>query len=244
MPKGVVKTPADEKRWAKAKERAREEYGLSEDDERFWRLVNGIYQTMRKARAESSRDLFFPIAKSWGDAGTPPIANAPHHAQRADADLLREAADTTSDAHMDLYTLYQRVCGDKARASLRVTTLRTDRDGALYRLDDGVRILRVYQPRNGPARLVKALTAYASAPYVVWQALRRAGYDPVVTDHAAVVDGCTVRAEGQMVSVEGKRAGRVLQAILEHMDGMQASDDWVGGHQEFAGARFSPGQPW
>ena len=42
-----IKTPKDERLWAKAKARVAEEYGLDEEDgEEYWRRVNGIYQQM------------------------------------------------------------------------------------------------------------------------------------------------------------------------------------------------------
>lgn len=51
MPKGLVKTKRDERLWAKAKARVQEQYGLTEDDgDRYWALVNGIYQRMSGVR--------------------------------------------------------------------------------------------------------------------------------------------------------------------------------------------------
>ncbi len=58
MPKGVVKTPTDEKRWEEAKKRVRDEYDLTEDDDRFWRLVNGIYQRMSKSVTDEELDSY------------------------------------------------------------------------------------------------------------------------------------------------------------------------------------------
>ncbi len=48
MPYGVVKTKRDERLWEKAKGRVREEYPeVEEGSDRYWALVNGIYQRMR-----------------------------------------------------------------------------------------------------------------------------------------------------------------------------------------------------
>lgn len=46
MPKGVIKTPADEKRWDKAKEAVKESHG---EGELPWALVMHVYQNMDKA---------------------------------------------------------------------------------------------------------------------------------------------------------------------------------------------------
>lgn len=48
MPKGVVKTKRDEHLWNKAKSIARKQYpGISEDSDRFWKIVQGIYKQSR-----------------------------------------------------------------------------------------------------------------------------------------------------------------------------------------------------
>ena len=52
-----IKTPADEARWAKAKEAANKQHSESEGD-KYWGLVNHIYQNIGKAElAKSIRDL-------------------------------------------------------------------------------------------------------------------------------------------------------------------------------------------
>lgn len=50
MPKGVIKTPTDEKRWEKAKEAIRESHG---DGELPWALVMHVYQNMGKTELTS-----------------------------------------------------------------------------------------------------------------------------------------------------------------------------------------------
>jgi hypothetical protein len=72
VPAGLVKTARDERLWEKAKSRVAEEYGLSEaDGDRYWRLVNGIYQAMRgrrklrKALRSALRPLVEAVCKSW-----------------------------------------------------------------------------------------------------------------------------------------------------------------------------------
>jgi hypothetical protein len=48
MPANVVKTKRDERLWNEAKAQVRKEYpGVAEDSDRFYRLVNGIYQRMK-----------------------------------------------------------------------------------------------------------------------------------------------------------------------------------------------------
>lgn len=44
MTTNIVKTPRDKKLWNKAKNQVTKEYGLSEGNDRFYALVNGIYQ--------------------------------------------------------------------------------------------------------------------------------------------------------------------------------------------------------
>jgi hypothetical protein len=46
MPTNLVKTPADEKKWKRAKGEARKQKGKLEGDD--WALVNHIYQNMKK----------------------------------------------------------------------------------------------------------------------------------------------------------------------------------------------------
>lgn len=301
MPKGVVKTRADEEHWAKAKARVREEYGLTEDDERFWRLVNGVYQRMRDKKlnkaiatqevlfpiekrtpksllhslsrgrtAHHSREigsaglrgmvsgsvasegrkgetkalsLLFPVAKSWGDAHVPPIANAPHRAQRADSDLLLEAANTTGDAHVNVYALYRRLMGHAAKPSVKVQALESDSAGTLYRLDDGAHILRVYQAHSGPARLVKAITTHIPAANIAWTALREAGYEFRVKDREARIKGSLVRVKDHSVWLDGPESQTLLRVILEALRRKQTSEAWVGGHQQWSTDQMTA-KPW
>lgn len=48
MPHGVVKTTRDEHLWSKAKAAAHKQYpDIDEDNKRFWKIVMGIYKTMK-----------------------------------------------------------------------------------------------------------------------------------------------------------------------------------------------------
>ena len=48
MPTNLVKTKRDERLWAKAKTQARKEYPkVKADSDRWWSIVNGIYQRMK-----------------------------------------------------------------------------------------------------------------------------------------------------------------------------------------------------
>ena len=47
MPKGLVKTKKDEELWKKAKQIVKKQYKLTEDSEKFWRLVVAIYERMK-----------------------------------------------------------------------------------------------------------------------------------------------------------------------------------------------------
>jgi len=47
MPRGVVKTKAQEKYWGRAKAQARKQYPyISEDSDRFYKIVMHIYKNM------------------------------------------------------------------------------------------------------------------------------------------------------------------------------------------------------
>ncbi len=46
MPEGVVKTKREEHLWAEAKKAARKQYPWAKGD-RFWKIVNGIFQKMK-----------------------------------------------------------------------------------------------------------------------------------------------------------------------------------------------------
>ncbi|MCD6351159.1 MAG: hypothetical protein J7M26_03470, partial [Armatimonadetes bacterium] len=64
MPSSTVKTAHDERLWDKAKQRVRDEYGLTEaDGDRYWRLVMGIYQRMKGTRRQ--RKGLLVALKSW-----------------------------------------------------------------------------------------------------------------------------------------------------------------------------------
>lgn len=201
---------------------------------------------MGRENTDRSLRIAFPVeslSKSWGDAHVSPVPNAPHHMQHADSDLMRDAANTTSDAHVDVYTLYRRIMGRDASGKLSVETLQNDENGTLYRLDDGRHILRVYQPRIGPARLVKALSTFVPAANVAWTALREAGYEFRVRDHEARVKGCLVRVDGNTVQVIGAHAQLLLRVILAALRRKQTSEAWVGGHQQFS-TSYLTAKPW
>ncbi|HCK99512.1 MAG TPA: hypothetical protein DHW42_05330, partial [Candidatus Marinimicrobia bacterium] len=53
MPTNLVKTDKDEKLWQKAKAIARKQYKVSEDSDRFYAIVMGIYKKMSKSIFET-----------------------------------------------------------------------------------------------------------------------------------------------------------------------------------------------
>ncbi|MCL6442538.1 MAG: ParB/RepB/Spo0J family partition protein [Alicyclobacillus sp.] len=183
------------------------------------------------------------MAKSWGDAGVKPIANAQHIGQKPNRDLLREAANTAGDEHVTPYTVYRRVMGEHARGEISVEALRSDDTGTWYRVSDGKRVLRMYQPRNGPARLVKAVTTYTPAANSVWTSLQQAGYDVKPKDGKAIIDGCAVEVKDHTVRLRGKNVQRILRTILDGLNSKQTSEAWVDGHQKF-GIPMVGVQPW
>jgi replication-associated recombination protein RarA len=55
MPANVVKTPADEKAWEKAKAAVRKQYpGIQEGDDRFYALTMTIFKSMRGKAVKKS----------------------------------------------------------------------------------------------------------------------------------------------------------------------------------------------
>lgn len=183
------------------------------------------------------------IEKSWGDAGFAPIPNAQHIGQRANHDLLREAANTTSDAHVTPYTVYRRVMGEHAQDAVDVAAIKTNTEGTWYRVSDGKRSMQVYQPRNGPARLVKAMTTYTPAANIVWTALRQAGYTGKPKDGKATFDGCTVEVVKNNVRLSGRNTQAVFRIILDALQHKQTSEAWVDGHQQFGTPQMGVA-PW
>lgn len=59
MPNGLVRTTEDEATWARAKAKVRAEYDLDEDADRFWKLVNSIYQKMKGSATKSHARIVF-----------------------------------------------------------------------------------------------------------------------------------------------------------------------------------------
>jgi len=57
MPTGVIKTNKDEYLWERAKYIARKEYKISEDSDKFWKIVMGIYKKMKGGKLNKSLDL-------------------------------------------------------------------------------------------------------------------------------------------------------------------------------------------
>jgi len=67
MPTGLVKTRHDERLWENAKAQAREEYPeVTESSDRWWRIVNGIYQRMRGV--EKAADVRAGLGRNRGNA--------------------------------------------------------------------------------------------------------------------------------------------------------------------------------
>lgn len=163
--------------------------------------------------------------------------------QLPDSDLLHEAANTTSDSHVTPYTIYRRVMGEHAKGSVDIATIKQTDDGTWYKVSDGTRSMQVYQPRNGPARLVKALATYTPAPNIVWTSLREAGVDARPTDGKLTVDGCTIEVHKDTVRVSGRDAQKWLKVIMDGLARKQTSEPWVDGHQQFGTSHIEV-QPW
>lgn len=64
MPKTFLGKPIDEKKWQKAKDIVKREYGFDEEDERFWKLVTGIWKKMKG----ESEGIFATIGEAQGYA--------------------------------------------------------------------------------------------------------------------------------------------------------------------------------
>ena len=183
------------------------------------------------------------LNKSWGDAGVKPIANAPHHMQLPDDQLLREAANTTEDSHITPYTLYRQVMGEHAKGSVDITAIKQTDDGTWYKVSDGTRAMQMYQPHDGPARLVKALTTYTPAPNMVWSTLHAAGVTERPVNGKLTVDGCTIEVHKDTVRVSGKGAQKWLKVIMDGLARKQTSEPWVDGFQQFGTSSIEV-QPW
>lgn len=174
------------------------------------------------------------LNKSWGDAGVEPIANAPHRGQRASDQLNDWAAEDTQNSGVDVYTFYRRLLGQDAKENVSIEALEANPEGSVYLVSDGERTFKVYVPRIGTPRLLKALvTTYTPAANAVWSILRlKGGYRGRPKDGVARIRGCKVTVRGHDVVIEGKNADQLLRFITSHMKDMITTDAWVGGHMQ------------
>ncbi|KKW13344.1 MAG: hypothetical protein UY48_C0002G0035 [Candidatus Gottesmanbacteria bacterium GW2011_GWB1_49_7] len=83
-----IKTAKDEAAWAEAKAAVRKQYpDLSEDDDRFWRLVNAIYQKMAgkvaKALSATQQADFDRETQAIREHAKTAVAKRRHKFQRA-----------------------------------------------------------------------------------------------------------------------------------------------------------------
>ena len=90
-----IKTPADEKRWSKAKEAANKGHSESEGDS-YWKIVNHIYQQMGKTEdlGKSVRD-FFEKSRAAGDTAT--LDELQSFLEKARARLAEEPSEEDTD---------------------------------------------------------------------------------------------------------------------------------------------------
>lgn len=189
--------------------------------------------------------IAFPLHKSWGDAGVEPIAFATHHGQKASEQLNDWAAEDTQNSGVDVYTFYRRLLGQDAKENVSIETLEESPEGSVYRVDDGERMFRVYVPRVGTPRLLKALvTTYTPSANAVWSILRlKGGYKGKPGNGVAHILGCKVRVEGNEVTIEGANADRLLQFLASHLKDMIATDAWVGGHMQLGQPQITAPSP-
>jgi hypothetical protein len=62
MPAGVVETKRDERLWSQAKTQVSQEYpDIDADSDRYWKLVNGIYQRMKHHTGGAAKSLFLRV---------------------------------------------------------------------------------------------------------------------------------------------------------------------------------------
>ncbi|WP_304459064.1 DUF6582 domain-containing protein [Alicyclobacillus sendaiensis] len=172
-----------------------------------------------------------PLCKSIyaGDARTPPFRQVIHPAQRADDWLEEWGADTHASGPQDVVDYYRRLMGEDAQDTVEIEAVRVDEGGAVYRVSDGRTTMRVYVPRNGPPRLVKALSIFTPVPNIVWSILHEAGAE--MEGDKARIAGCTVTVKGHKAIIRGKRAQAILRFLLAKMQEKQTSEAWVDGHQ-------------
>jgi len=180
-----------------------------------------------------------------GDYRTPsPFATMPGKQSRADDWLESWGADTHASGPQDVYTFYRRVMGTKARDSVSVKATESDTKGTHYRVSDDQTAFNVYVPKNGPLRLLKALTTYTPTSNSVWSILHHAGYEFEPHNGVAEYGGCKVDVRGNRVTVSGRHARYVFQLILAKLREMQTSEDWVGGHQSLGRNDTPAVKPW
>ncbi len=189
------------------------------------------------------------LNKGWGDSGVPAIANAPHHGQSKPADWLDEwGSQNARIGPQGAEKVYEKVMGHPPTNKLSAVAIRTDEKGILYEVYDGHVKFRVYQPKEGPPRLVrsaikKSISASTPTHNTVWSILRHAGYDFDVKNGETVVDGVKVAVENNAVYLDGKKENEIMALLMRKMREMQTSEDWVGGHQTL-GKEDMTAKPW
>ena len=185
----------------------------------------------------------FALSKGFSDAHTKPFARARHTGQRASAQLREWGGDTHTAGPEDVYALYRRLMGAQGRGEITVDTLTTDERGSILRVTDGHVTFRVYEPRNGPVRLLKGLHTYTPTANAVWTILRSAGYDGKPVDGVGHFAGCTITVKGADVHVEGPKAHRILQLLEREQKHKITTEAWVGGHQRLGQPSMTV-HPW
>lgn len=185
------------------------------------------------------------LNKGYGDGArtSSPLVTTPSHQSHADEFLLDWGAETHINAPQSVYNLYRKVMGHNAKDSVSVDMVDTDAHGGTYRVSDGTHTLRVYVPSDGPPRLLKALTTYTPTANTVWSILYHAGYDFHPRAGVGEYDGCHVSVAKNRVSVSGKHARDIFHLLINGMQNMQTSEDWIGGHQTLGHNGDKP-KPW
>ncbi len=211
--------------------------------------IHTAYFTSNISRGDSRRngELIYSVAQSlskgFSDARTKPFTSARHTGQRASAQLRTWGGDTHTAGPEDVYTLYRRLMGAEGRGEITVNTLKTDERGSILRVTDGKVTFRVYEPRNGPVRLLKGLHTYTPTANAVWTILRNAGYDGKPVDGVGHFAGCTITVKGADVHVEGPKAHRILRLLEREQKHKITTEAWVGGHQRLGQPSMTV-RPW
>jgi len=157
--------------------------------------------------------------------------------------MMEQAADNQGNAEQDVYALYRKIMGHEASGEVSVESVSTAPEGSVLRLYDGKITMRVFVPRVGMPRLLKALRTYTPAPNIVWSILRHAGYEFKVVGGVATLPNAKVSIKNSKVAVEGKEAEKVMRLLVSKMKDKQTSEDWVGGHQRL-GIDYMAVKPW